>query len=396
MSQFGSLLTTAPMRPEYFGPGLDCALGSLADRYLEMVCGHSISWTANYRLLRQLGRGGQGVVCLAERLAAHNIAVPVALKFFSPNSYASLENYQSDMQRIARLTGVLALVRDHHLLNVQNFVDCDGILVMVTEFIDGFDLGQLMRRTTAAQTRAGCSPEEYARFQQIVFEESEQLALKPGVAVAILRDCLAAVGAMHRVGILHGDLKPANIMLERSGTAKVVDFGSATELGELAPYRKWTPQYAAVEVMRGAEWTPRSDLCSLGYVLVELLAGRPPFPKANSYDDLIDAKRTLPERLGELLPAEVLGNKLLMQLIGGLIATNPEDRFESAEAADLSETGAAAFHRQLVHGNLSCEYQNDLRLWLLSLGEIPPDYGLTSITQATSGGRASPGFESTP
>ena len=177
-------------------------------------------------------------------------------------------------------------------------------------------------------------------------------------------------------------------MLERSGTAKVVDFGSATELGELAPYRKWTPQYAAVEVMRGAAWTPRSDLCSLGYVLVELLAGQPPFQKVDSYEDLIDAKRKLPQRLGELLPAEVLGNKLLMQLIVGLIAANPEHRFVSAEAADLSETGAAAFHRQLVHGNLSCEYQNDLRLWLLSLGDVPPSDGTTSFTQATSGGMA--------
>ena len=384
MSQFGSLLTTAIMRPEPCGLGTDSGSSPLADRYLEMVCGQSVSWTAHYRLLRQLGRGGQGVVCLAERLAAHNNAVPVALKFFSPTSYASNEIYRCDMQRIARLTGVLALVQDHHLLNVQNFVDCDGIHVMVTEFVDGFDLSQLMRPSTAAQTRAGCSPEEYERFQQIMFEESEQLALKPGVAVAILRNCLAAVGAMHRVGIIHGDLKPSNIMLERSGTAKVVDFGSATELGELAPYRKWTPQYAAVEVMRGAAWTPRSDLCSLGYVLVELLAGRSPFPKADSYEDLIDAKRKLPQRLGELLPADVLGNKLLMQLIVGLIAANPEHRFASAEAADLSETGAAAFHRQLVHGNLSCEYQNDLRLWLLSLGDVPPSDGTTSRTHATS------------
>ncbi len=376
------------MSPEPHGQGADSASGPLADRYLEMVSGPSISWTAHYRLLRQLGRGGQGVVCLVDRLAAHNIAVPVALKFFSPVSYASNETYRSDMRRIARLTGILALVQDHHLLNVQNFVDCDGIHVMVTEFVDGFDLSQLVRPEMAAQCRRGCSLHDYERFKQIMFEESEQLALKPGVAVAILRNCLGAVAAMHRVGILHGDLKPANIMLERSGTAKVVDFGSATEFGELAPYRKWTPLYAAVEVMLGAAWTPRADLCSLGYVLVELLAGRPPFQVADSYPELIESKRRLPERLSTLLPAEVLENKLLMQLIVGLIAPNPEDRFASAEAADLSETGAAAFHRQLVHGNLSCEYQNDLRLWLQSLGDTPPPDWTNSTTQATSVARA--------
>jgi serine/threonine protein kinase len=184
--------------------------------------------------------------------------------------------------------------------------------------------------------------------------------------------------------MIHGDLKPSNIMLKRSGTAKVVDFGSATELGEVAPYRKWTPLYAAVEVMLGGECTPRSDLCSLGYVLVELLAGRSPFAKADSYKDLVAVKRDLPHRLGELLPAEVVGNRLLMQFIMGLIAPDPAHRFVSAEAADLSETGAAAFHRQLVHGNLSCEYQNDLRLWVQSLGEVPPFEGATSLKHATS------------
>ena len=372
------------MSPDPRESGTESASSPLADRYLEMVCGQSVSWTAQYRLLRQLGRGGQGVVCLAERLAAHNIAVPVALKFFSPASYSMNEIYRSDMQRIARLTGILALVQDHHLLNVQNFVDCDGIHVMVTEYVDGFDLSQLVHPAIAAQSRRGCSQEDYDRFKQIVFEESVQLSLKPGVAVAILRNCLAAVGAMHRVGMIHGDLKPSNIMLKRSGTAKVVDFGSATELGEVAPYRKWTPLYAAVEVMLGGECTPRSDLCSLGYVLVELLAGRPPFPKADSYTELIELKRNLPQRLGELLPAEVLGNKLLMQFIMGLIAPDPAHRFASAEAADLSETGAAAFHRQLVHGNLSCEYQNDLRLWVQSLGEVPPFDGAVSLTHATS------------
>jgi eukaryotic-like serine/threonine-protein kinase len=68
-----------------------------------------------------------------------------------------------------------------------------------------------------------------------------------------------------------------------------------------------------------------------------------------------------------------VGNDLLMQLIVGLISPEPQHRFPSAEAADLSETGAAAFHRQLVHRNLSSEYENDLRLWLMSLGDVLPN-----------------------
>jgi len=359
-----SLSTTVFKARHLNGSEPDAESVQLTERYQQMVGEPLISWTSRYRLLRKLGSGGQGIVFLAERLASYDISMLVALKFFSPKEYKSIEFYNSDMERLARLAGVLGLLQDHHLLSVQNVVECDGITVMVTEFVDGFDLGRLTHPDMAIQTRKRCTPDDYERFKEILFDEGEQLALKPGIAVAILRNCLSAAASMHRAGIIHGDLKPANIMLQRSGTAKVVDFGSATEIGEVAPHRKWTPRYAAVEVMLDGEWKPASDLCSLGYVLVELLAGRPLFLNVDSYEELISIKRELPNQLHELLPAEVVGNKLLMQLILGLIAPDPGQRFSSAEAADLSETGAAAFHRQLVRGNLSCEYHHDLRLWL--------------------------------
>ena len=70
------------------------------------------------------------------------------------------------------------------------------------------------------------------------------------------------------------------------------------------------------------------------------------------------------ERLPGTLPDEVLRNELLMNLIGGLVAPDPADRFPNAEAADLVEEGAANFHRQFVHGNLASEYGNEIRVWL--------------------------------
>ena len=75
-------------------------------------------------------------------------------------------------------------------------------------------------------------------------------------------------------------------------------------------------------------------------------------------------------RLHEILPDEVVRCELLLAFIRGMIAPDPVRRFPSAEAAELLKEGAAAFHRQLVMGNLASEYDNDIRLWLEELKEL--------------------------
>jgi len=189
--------------------------------------------------------------------------------------------------------------------------------------------------------------------------------------VAIIRDCLAALAALHRNGVVHGDVKPSNIMLKRTGNAKVVDVGSAIDLASPPPIRTCTPVYAAPEVLEGNECTPRSDLASLGYVLVEMLSGVPPFDGQSNFRDLLEAKRFLAQKLPQILPADVARNELLMNFCRTLIAPDPMRRFPSAEAADLlTENGAAAFHRQLVKGDLAAEYDNEIRLWLMELEDM--------------------------
>jgi len=166
---------------------------------------------------------------------------------------------------------------------------------------------------------------------------------------------------------VHGDIKPSNIMLKRTGNAKIVDIGSAIDLSDPAPTRTCTPAYAAPEVLDRDECTPRSDLASLGYVLVEMLAGQPLFTGFASVGALLEAKWTLPQRLAEFLPEEVACNRLLMNFCHGLIAPDPGRRFPSAEDAELLKEGAADFHRQLVKVGLDSEYKNEIRIWLESL-----------------------------
>ncbi|HID78297.1 MAG TPA: serine/threonine protein kinase, partial [Planctomycetaceae bacterium] len=155
--------------------------------------------------------------------------------------------------------------------------------------------------------------------------------------------------------------------------AKIIDIGSAFEVSQWPQRRTCTPAYAAPEVLEGDPGTARSDLASLGYVLVEMLSGRPPFVGKTSFSDLLEAKRFLAQRLHRMLPEEVASCELLMNFCRGLIAPDPMRRFPSAEAAELVKEGAASFHRQLVKGDLASEYDNEIRIWLEELEDFDPD-----------------------
>jgi eukaryotic-like serine/threonine-protein kinase len=343
----------------------------LVSRYQAMLQEKRLHWTTHYRLRRLLGSGGQGVVFLTERRGADGFTLPVALKIFSPERYEDVFSYEAAMNRIASVASHVAMIQHDNLLDVQNFVDRNRIRLMVMEWIDGYDLRQLLVPSMLSRIQARVSEKRWEYINRVVVTAGpRQPRLKPGIAVAIVRECLAAAGALHRAGIVHGDIKPANVMLKYAGNAKIIDIGSAFPIESPPTARTCTPVYAAPEVLEGGECTPRSDLASLGYVLVELLAGVPPVSGLARFRDLLEAKRMLPQRLHELLPEEVTVNSLLMKFIRGLIAPDPMRRFPTAEAADMLEEGAAAFHRQLVKGDLSSEYGNEIRMWLLELDQL--------------------------
>jgi len=353
-------------------PSTRCS-DQLLHRYHHMLAESRLSWTEHHRLVRLLGSGGQGVVYLSMRRGTDHFTLPVALKVFSPERYETDHAYDEAMGRMAVVAAHVAQIQQDNLLDVHNWVDRSRIRLLEMEWVNGYDLSLLLTGAMLDHLQSRVKKDRWHYINEVIITAGTvQPRLKPGIAIAIVRDCLAALAALHREGIVHGDMKPSNIMLKRTGNAKIVDIGSAFEISNPPSRRTCTPTYAAPEVLEGSECTPRSDLASLGYVLVEMLAGQSPFANLNGYAELLESKRTLAARLPAILPHEVVCNELLMAFCRGLVAPDPTRRFPSAEAADLVKDGAAAFHRQLIKGDLASEYDNEIRTWLGELGDAPP------------------------
>ena len=338
---------------------------ALHARYEEIAWAEELRWDTRYRKQRLLGAGGQGAVYLAERLGSDGFVRPVALKVFSPEPYRDDNSYRDDMTRVGQTGARVALIQSDNVVDIHDFIEWHGIRMMEMEWLDGYDLREVLDQKMLDRTRESVGPERCEYVDRVIITPGPvQPRLKPGIAIAVLRDCLAGLEALHRAGIIHGDLKPSNIMLTRTGNTKIIDIGSAIDLRRAGPRRMWSPAYAAPEVLAGGDNSPRSDLASLGYVLVEMLAGRPLFEGMTTPKDLIVAKSVLELRLPELLPPEVSGNELLLNLCRRLIAADCNQRFPDAQAADVGRKGAADFHRQLIKGDLASEYGHEIRSWL--------------------------------
>jgi serine/threonine protein kinase len=107
---------------------------------------------------------------------------------------------------------------------------------------------------------------------------AEHGALPPDFVAVLLDQVLDALATVHRAGLVHGDVKPANLLLDATGTARprlrLADFGAATTIGGIRP--EATDAYLAPEAVRGAPPSPRQDLFAVGAAAAELLTGRPP------------------------------------------------------------------------------------------------------------------------
>ena len=247
-----------------------------------------------YRITGLLGRGGMGEVYKAEDLKLNQI---VALKFL-PEHFAedpvAHERFISEV-RTARQ------VSHPNVCRVFDIGEVDDAQFLSMEFIDGDDLSSLLRRIGR---------------------------LPPDKALEIARQLCAGLHAVHQAGILHRDFKPANVMIDGRGKARLTDFGLAgleSELKEGAI--AGTPAYMSPEQFAGKELTTKSDIYSLGLVLYEVFTGKRAF-EGDTIGELLRKHKTS----APTTPSEVIKDidPLVEKVILRCLEKDPRERPASA------------------------------------------------------------------
>src|SRR5262249_26534014 len=182
---------------------------------------------------------------------------------------------------------------------------------------------------------------EYVASRTLTAAVNDDGPLEPGRAAAIGVQLADALAEAHRVGVVHRDVKPGNVLLAENGTAKITDFGIArggadtlTETGMLAA----TPAYVGPEIARGADPAPSGDVWSLGATLYFAVEGRPPFGTEGGplavLARVANAELPTPTRAGRLAP-------VLLRLL----TREPADRPTMPQAREMLEAVRAAAAR---------------------------------------------------
>ncbi len=343
-------------------------LATLRQNYEGIVRARSIYYPVAYQLPRLLGRGQQGHVFLGLRQGARGCITENAIKIYDPALYNTGEEYWTDMGRIAAQISRMQRIQSPNMVARYSYEETFGIGYVQMESIDGLDLMHLMqaRNLQVAMTRS--TPEEWSKFSQSVFRlDHNVLRLQPGFVVYLMRGILRGLEQLHKLGFLHFDLKPGNVMVDRLGYVKIIDFGRAVRIDENISFLFGSPQYMAPETHRLQAGSPQTDLYSLGLIALELLRGEPLTAPDSTPEELLNAKRTLPARMETLLPPYVAENGSLVRILKNLLAPDPTRRYASARDAEVGKDGLIVIDRQLIQAGLDTEYARDLSDYLAKL-----------------------------
>ncbi|WP_418959708.1 protein kinase domain-containing protein [Streptomyces tritici] len=265
-----------------------------------------------YRVTAMIGRGGMGVVARAvDTLLNREVAVKI-LRAFTDASPAELADLRTRMQREAQAA---ARIRHSGVITVHDVTEEQGLPVIVMELVEGSSLDDVL---------------------------TERGALEPHEAAAIGAKLMDALDAAHRVGVLHRDVKPANVLLEHGGRVVLTDFGIATmetpgddamakltRSGEIIGSLDYLPPERA----QGREPGPASDIWSLGMTLYAAVEGTSPFRRTSAWSTLsaiVSEPLPEPRRAGPLAP-----------VLQALMAKEPEDRPTADQARGMLERVAS-------------------------------------------------------
>ncbi|NXY99291.1 serine/threonine protein kinase, partial [Streptomyces sp. BR123] len=265
-----------------------------------------------YRVTEVIGRGGMGVVARAvDEVLGREVAVKL-LRAYTDASPAEQADLRNRMRREAQAA---ARIRHVGVVTVHDVTEERGLPVIVMELVDGPSLDQVV---------------------------AERGALDPYEAAAIGARLMDALDAAHRAGVLHRDVKPGNVLLERGGRVVLTDFGIASmqapgdeELAKLTRSGEivGSLDYLPPERAQGREPGPASDIWSLGMTLYAAVEGVSPFRRTSVWSTLsaiVAEPLPVPRRAGPLAP-----------VLSALMAKEPESRPTADQARTMLERVAS-------------------------------------------------------
>jgi len=253
-----------------------------------------------YRVERSIGRGG-----MAEVFLAHDILLdrPVALKVLFPE-YAIDPNF---VERFRREAQSAAALTHPNIVAVYDWGKVNATYFIAMEYVEGKTLATLLK---------------------------ERGPLSPTHTCDIISEVASALSFAHENGVIHRDVKPGNILIGLGGQVKVADFGIArafganieealTEIGSVMG----TATYLSPEQAQGAQPDPRSDIYSLGVMMYELVAGRPPFVGDSAVAIAYQHVHNFPQPLREVVAELPRGFE---SVVAKCMAKNEQRRYENA------------------------------------------------------------------
>jgi serine/threonine protein kinase len=274
------------------------------------------------------------------------------------------------MARLASQVSKLQPVHSDNLVTRETYDETRGIGYLQMAVIDGIDLQYLLGGTHLGIARSQSSDEEWEHFMNTLFRLDEgRFMLQPGVALSILRKVLLGLMVLHEANYLHADIKPSNIMIDRMGSVKLVDFGRAVEIGERISILLGSPLYMAPETHRLEPGMAQSDLFSTGLVGLEMLRGESLRDCMEMSDEqLLQFKMTLMDRVEEMLPEHIRQSRRLVKVMKRFLHPNPPHRYSSAKEAEESYYRLRGIYREMGL-DADAEYDRELLMYLEKISD---------------------------